>query len=144
MNRKKDTHMKIAQLFSTVALSAIALTMLATSALATGDPGGGYNGECNFKVKKEQAYWYKDSHQDEGKFVPCYEGYVPISCMIQFPDKNDRNTFFVHEAHPQQNEHDYSFGCFFRAGTHDYHGHQKDFWTWTVCVPESCVDEYAH
>jgi hypothetical protein len=70
--------MKMSQLFSTIALSALALTMLATSALATGDHDGGYNGECNFKVKKEQAYWYKDSHQDEGKFVPCYEGYVPI------------------------------------------------------------------
>jgi hypothetical protein len=134
--------MKFAKLVSTVALTAMTLTMLATSAFATDDHSGGYHGECNVKIKKEQGYWYRNSEHDEGKFVACYEGYLPISCMIQFPDKNDRDTFFVHEAHPQQNSHDY--GCFFRAGTHDYHGQQKDFWTYTVCIPESCVDEYSN
>jgi hypothetical protein len=74
MNRKKDTLMKFSQLFSTVALTAIAMTMLTSSVFATNDHDGGYNGECNFKVKKEQAYWYRDSHRVEGKFVACYEG----------------------------------------------------------------------
>lgn len=54
MDQKKDILMKLTQLFSTLATTAIAMTMLATSAFATGDHSGGYNGECNFKVKKEQ------------------------------------------------------------------------------------------
>jgi hypothetical protein len=134
--------MKLNQLLSTVALTTLAMTMLATSVFATGEPSGGYNGECNLKIQKERAYWYRDSNRDEGKFVACQEGYLPISCMIKFPNKDDRNTWFVHEAHPEQFSHD--TGCFFRAGTHHYDGEQKDFWTWTVCIPESCVDQYPH
>ncbi|MDH3602145.1 MAG: hypothetical protein OEU26_21240 [Candidatus Tectomicrobia bacterium] len=132
--------MKLTQLLSTLAVTAIAMTMLATSAFATGDHDGGYNGECNVKVKKERAYWYRDSHRDEGKFVACKDGYLPISCMIKFPDKSLRNIFSVHEAHPEQFDHDY--GCFFRAGAHDYDGHQQEFWTYTVCIPDTCVDHY--
>lgn len=61
--------MKLTQLLSTLAVTAIAITLLATSVFATGDSGGGYDGECNLKVHKERAYWYRDRHRDEGKFV---------------------------------------------------------------------------
>jgi hypothetical protein len=134
--------MKPTQFLSTFAVAALAMAMLAASAFATGNPSGGYDGDCNLKVKKERAYWYRDSDHDEGKFVACHEGYLPISCMIQFPDRSHRNTFFVHEGHPHQSGHEY--GCFFRVGSHDYQGHQNEFETWTVCIPESCVDQYAH